>query len=298
MLYLLLVSAIWAASFSLIKTHLVSVQPDLVNAIRLLLSLAVFLPFLKREKLNRQTLGQLLLIGGIQFGAMYAFYTRAFGSLSAHQAALATIMTPLYVIVLEDVLTRRFRLFPYACALLAVLGTAISIGLSGKTQAALDPTALHGILLIQASNFCFATGQIAFRRTMAKNPELPNPNAFAWCALGAFLVGLCAALPALAKASLPTLSQTQMVVLLYLGVIASGLCFFGWNLGARQASIRVLAVMNNLKIPAAMLVAFIFFGERTHWLRLAVGSSLILLALWLATKGHFKWQEKPYESKA
>lgn len=282
MAYLLIVSVIWAASFSLIKTHLVSVQPDLVNTIRLLLSLAVFLPFLKREKRDPKTLGQLMLIGGIQFGAMYAFYTRAFACLSAHQAALATILTPLYVIVLDHVLKRRFRIFPYVCAFLAVLGTAISIGLGGNGPSAIDKTALQGILLIQAANLCFAAGQVFFCRVMAKHPELPNPNAFAWCALGASLVGIFAALPSLVQRGIPALSAMQIAVLFYLGVIASGLCFFGWNIGARRVSTRVLAVMNNLKIPLAILVAFIFAGEKAPWMRLGAGASLMVLALWLA----------------
>ena len=81
MVYLLLVSFIWAASFSLIKTYLVSVQPDFVNAIRLWLTLLVFLPFLSRKKVGARKALELAAIGAIQFGAMYFFYTRSFGTL-------------------------------------------------------------------------------------------------------------------------------------------------------------------------------------------------------------------------
>lgn len=284
MLPLLFVTALWAASFSLIKAHLVTVPPDLVNAIRLLLTLAVFAPCLRGARLGRSLAGELVLLGAVQFGAMYAFYTRSFGTLDAHQAALATILTPLFVVLLDDLLARRFRLPPYLFALLAVLGTAVSLGVVDLHTRGLDSSALRGILLIQASNVCFALGQVWIRRLLARHPGVRDAQAFAWCALGGALVAGLAALPGLLSHGLPPLSPIQLGVLGYLGIGASGLGFFLWNVGARRVQAGVLAVMNDLKIPSAMLVAFVFLGERPAWGRLTVGLAAILLALILASR--------------
>ena len=60
MILLLLVSLIWAASFSLIKTHLVAVAPDVVNGLRLWLTLAVFLPFLRGKGLGGRRIAGLM----------------------------------------------------------------------------------------------------------------------------------------------------------------------------------------------------------------------------------------------
>jgi len=282
MLNLLVVSAIWAASFSLLKTYLVQVPPDCVNAIRLGITLAVFLPFLRWEKTGALRALELAAIGAVQFGAMYFFYTRSFGMLKAHEAALATILTPLYIVLLEDLLERRLQLPFLSSALLSTLGTAISLGVLSAGLKGFSGASTRGLLLIQASNLCFAIGQVWYRRALARAPGLGDTEAFAWCALGGAAVAGLAALPTLAAKGLPALSWTQWGVLVYMGAIASGLCFFLWNAGARKVNAGVLAVMNDLKIPSAMLVALLFFGERAAWPRLLGGGAVIALAWWIA----------------
>jgi drug/metabolite transporter (DMT)-like permease len=64
-------------------------------------------------------------------------------------------------------------------------------------------------------------------------------------------------------------------------VLASGIGFFMWNTGATRVQAGVLAVFNNVKVPLAVLVSLLFFGERTDGLRLFGGGTIIALALWL-----------------
>jgi len=277
--YLLLVSLIWAASFSLIKTYLAKVSPDLVNLIRLGLTLLVFLPFLRWRRTGGRLAAELVAVGALQFGAMCFFYTRSFGTLKAHEAALATVMTPLYVVILDGILERRLRLSFLGCALLSALGTAICLGLS---RGLATPSA-RGLMLVQASNLCFAGGQVWYRRTMARASTLSNAQAFAWCALGAAALAAAAAFRP-GSQGLPSLGRMQWGVLIYLGTISSGLCFFLWNVGSRRVNAGVLAVMNDLKIPAAVLIALLFFGERAAWSRLGLGGSIVILAWWIASR--------------
>jgi drug/metabolite transporter (DMT)-like permease len=65
-------------------------------------------------------------------------------------------------------------------------------------------------------------------------------------------------------------------------VIASGLGFFLWNLGATRVSAGTLAVMNNAKIPLAVACSLLFFGESASLPRLLLSLALLATAVWLA----------------
>jgi drug/metabolite transporter (DMT)-like permease len=69
-------------------------------------------------------------------------------------------------------------------------------------------------------------------------------------------------------------------VLLYLGVVASGVCFWLWNAGARRVRhAGTLAVMNNVKIPLGMAISLLLFGEHADPRRLALACAVMLLAV-------------------
>jgi drug/metabolite transporter (DMT)-like permease len=70
----------------------------------------------------------------------------------------------------------------------------------------------------------------------------------------------------------------QWVALIYLGVIASGVSFFLWNVGARKTDAGTLAVMNNLKIPLAAIVSLTVFGEEVQWTILLAGILIFIVA--------------------
>ena len=74
----------------------------------------------------------------------------------------------------------------------------------------------------------------------------------------------------------------QWWLLAYLGVIASGVCFFLWNYGARRVTPVKLAIMNNLKIPLAALISLLLFREQPNMFLLALGCLLILSSFLIA----------------
>ena len=76
------------------------------------------------------------------------------------------------------------------------------------------------------------------------------------------------------------LTAKQAWTLAWLGVLASGVCFFLWNFGARRTNTGALAVFNNVKIPLAVICSLVLFGERPESLaRLGVGCLVIIGAL-------------------
>jgi drug/metabolite transporter (DMT)-like permease len=80
------------------------------------------------------------------------------------------------------------------------------------------------------------------------------------------------------------LSSTQVSTLLYLGILASGVCFFLWNIGATQVSSGTLAVMNNAKAPLGVACSLIFFGESAPLLPLLGSLATLGFAVWLASR--------------
>jgi len=97
--------------------------------------------------------------------------------------------------------------------------------------------------------------------------------------LGAALVAVAMALPGLQWERVLAMSPCQGLVLLYLGLVASGLGFFLFNAGARRTDIGTLAIFNNLKIPLAILASGLVFHETLDWPRLALGGAVIGAAL-------------------
>ncbi len=276
MYYLIIVSVIWAFSFGLIKGQLADLDTHFVSFARLFLSLVFFLPFLRLSLIRQKGLEKLLLIGVVQFGLMYILYINAYPFLQAWQIALFTILTPLYVALIADLLERRFRPRYLLAALLAIAGAAILVFREWQhTQM------FTGFLLVQASNICFAFGQIYYKRVRPLFGMFKDKELFVFLYAGAVLIaGLNSAL--MTPWTDIDLKANHIYTLFYLGIIASGLCFFLWNLGATKTNAGVLAVMNNLKIPLGVLFALLFFGESADLLRLLFGSLLMLGALAVA----------------
>lgn len=276
MALLVLVSALWAFSFGLIKRFLGDVDSTLVAALRLGLSLAVFLPFLRWRGLSAATAARLAGIGALQFGVMYLAYIESFRHLRAYEAALFTVTTPVLVVLFADALERRWRPWALAAALVAVAGTAVVLVRSGDLR-----VTLAGLALVQLSNASFAAGQILYRRMRISNPQLRDREVFAVLYAGAVVA---AGLALFWRSPALTLTTPQWLTLLYLGVGASGLGFFLWNVGATRVAPATLAVMNNAKVPLGVAVSIVAFGERADPAVLLASFALLGSALWLAAR--------------
>ena len=245
MFLLFIVSLIWAFSFGLIKGTLTGVDSTFVAFARLFIAALVFLPFMRAKKLNIITALKLGLTGLVQFGLMYIFYLAAFQTLQAYEVALFTIFTPVFVTLIDDAFNRRVNSLHLIVAIITIAGTWVI-----KGDALQSREILNGFLLVQASNLCYAFGQIYYRQLMAQNPDLKDRQVFGVLYLGGLLITAAATLITVPLSTI-TLTTQQWLTLFYLGAIASGLSFFLWNIGARRVNAGTLAVFNDLKIPLA-----------------------------------------------
>jgi carboxylate/amino acid/amine transporter len=266
---LLIVSLAWGFSFGLIKGNLNGIDSNFVSFARMALSLLVFLPFIKFKKIEKSLFWKLFLTGVFQFGVMYIAYIASFKYLKAYEVALFTIFTPLYVTLIDDVINKKFNKLYLVTALLAVLGTWVI-----ERGDILSTGVLTGFLLVQASNLAFAFGQLYYRKLMAGRQDLKDSAVFGVLYLGATAV---TALAMILFTPLSTLSLTgkQIWTLVYLGIFASGICFFLWNIGSRKVNAGALAIMNDLKIPLAVAISLLVFGEQTNIVNLIIGGLIV-----------------------
>ena len=272
MAYLFAVTLLWAFSFSLIGVYLAGqVDAWFSVLIRIALAALIFLPFLKVKQTPKPLALKLMLIGAVQLGAMYSFYYHSFLYLSVPEVLLFTVMTPLYITLLNDALEKHFNPRFFIVAIIAI-GGAVAIRYEG-----ISSDFLLGLLLVQAANLCFAIGQVAYKRLMS-NSILEHKSVFGWFFIGALCVALVCYLLFGNTDKLPT-TTTQWSVLIYLGIVASGFGYFVWNKGATLVNVGALAVMNNLLIPAGIIVNVLIWNRDADLFRLAIGAGIILAAL-------------------
>ena len=277
MLLLWLVTVGWAFSFSLIGVYLSGQVDDYVSVfVRTLLALLLFAPLLARARPGLALAVRLAGIGAVQIGLMYLFLFHAFAHLSVPELLLFTTLTPLYVTLIDERILGR-RALPVAWWLAAGLAVA---GAMVIRFAGIGSDVLTGFLLIQGANLCFAFGQVWYKRTCLP-PALSQVQVFGFFFLGGVLVSGVALLLFADLDRLPAKS-VQWGVLLWLGLGASGLGYLGWNLGARMVNTGQLAAMNNMLIPAGILVNVLIWNRDADWPRLIVGGGIIVLAVWLA----------------
>jgi len=136
---------------------------------------------------------------------------------------------------------------------------------------------------VQLANGAFAIGQVLYRRVRAQNQGINDRQVFALLYAGGFAVTLPLAVAQNDFGSL-ALTPSQTWTLFYLGVIASGVCFFGWNLGATRVRAATLAAFNNAKVPLGVACSLLFFGESANLPRLLIGGMLLVVAIALAEK--------------
>ncbi|UTF60104.1 EamA family transporter [Gilvimarinus sp. DA14] len=278
---LCLVTVIWAFSFSLIGVYLSGhVDSYLAVLIRVSLALAIFLPFFRPAQVPPKTLLALTAIGALQVGVTYQFLYHAFSYISVAEVLLFTIFTPLWITLIDELILRRQHL-PFRWwvgSALAVAGAAII------RYEDISADAITGFLLIQAANLCFAAGQVGYKR-LELGSSRAQVQTFACFFLGATLVSGLGTLLFTDWSLVPT-TAIQWSVLIWLGLGASGFGYLAWAMASKRVNTGQLATMNNLLIPAGILVNVMFWSRDAEWGRLLIGGAVIALSVWVCRKTH------------
>ncbi len=278
--YLVTVNLLWAFSFSLIGEYLAGrVDSDFAVLVRVAIAALVFIPFTRWRGLPLRLLGGLWLAGALQFGVTYLCLYRSFSVLTVPEVLLFTVLTPIYVTLLDDALARRFNPWALVAALVAVGG-----GVAIRFQP-LEGDYLWGFLLLQLANATFAAGQVLCRHLLARHPlDVPLYRFFGHFFLGALVLALPSWLIFGNPARLPH-TAVQWGVLVWMGLFATALGMFWWVKGCTRVDAGALAVMNELHVPLGLLVNLLIWNRDADLKKIALGGGVILLSLALNRAG-------------
>lgn len=276
MALLWLITVIWAFSFSLIGVYLHGQVDDYIAvASRMALAFIIFVPFFQKVTAKQALI--MMATGAVEIAGTYLFLYHSYQYLTVPELLLFTIFTPLYVSLFADLFAKRKPYKLWLPALLAVAGAAVI------RWAELSEDYWLGFAYIQGANACFAFGQVWYRHQSQSN-QLPHRARFFWFFAGALLVS---GAMMLAKADWTLLPDTtsEISVLLWLGIVTSGLGYLAWSYGSTKVNAQQLAVMNNMLIPAGIAVNVLFWnGQVSDWPRLIAGCVCMVAALWAAKR--------------
>ena len=192
---------------------------------------------------------------------------------SVSKILLFTITTPLYVTFIADLVEKKFRSFFLMLSILSIVGASF---LRFTSPAQND---LIGFFLIQGANFCFALGQVLYKYFEKWTGRTPNGMSdFAYFYIGALIFTTIGFLSSDVKTPLPNDIATWLLIV-WMGVGASGLGFYFWDKGSLFVSSGTLAVMNNLVIPLGLMVEILFFGQALNSETYLIGTLIIVVSI-------------------
>ncbi|UYZ83163.1 carboxylate/amino acid/amine transporter [Entomomonas sp. E2T0] len=281
MFYLIIVTILWAFSFSLIGEYLAgSVDSYFAVVTRISLAALVFLPITQWRGIAKPFIKGVMICGALQFGITYVCLYLSFSMLTVPEVLLFTILTPLHITLIDDLLNRRFQPWALLAALIAVFGAGII------RYDAISPNFLVGFLLLQIANFTFAAGQVYYKFLINHYPStVPQYKRWGYFYIGGFFVAFPAFLLLGNAATIPQITLEQWSILAWLGFAASALGMYWWNKGACQVDAGTLGIMNNALIPAGLIVNIVIWNHNADLLRLILGGIIIASSLWINKLG-------------
>lgn len=269
-----LIVAVWGTTFVSTKTLIINgLRPVDIFFVRFLLAYLCILPFAGRTLWARSLRDELqLVLLGVTGGSLY-FMTEniALEYSYCSNVALIVCATPLLTTFLLGCFYKEERLnaVQLACSLLALAGMVLVV-LNGHFVLNLSPV---GDLLALCASVTWALYSLGIRRVRGKYPLL-------FVTRKVFAYGLLTILPAF----LFFPPQTDWLLyaaplvwpnLLYLGIVASFLCYFGWNVVMER--VGVVRSTNYLYFNplVTLITSHLVLGEQITPLAL-LGAALIM----------------------
>ncbi|MBC7109052.1 MAG: EamA family transporter [Methanomassiliicoccales archaeon] len=264
---IVLVAAIWASSFVLVKMALVYTGPFTLGGIRYFLGFLLLLPGLYgcRKSLTVKALKRCALIGFFQyvFGNGALFW--ALRTVSATVGSLTQSFTPVVVLGLERLFLREpFPGLTSAGVLLSVGGTVAFFVLGGKTAADWPGLGLLGLSLLGFTGMPILTREAARDNTIPVLPLTALPLGIGGGAL--LLIGLI-------TEGLPCLPLKGWGLLLFLAGVNTALAYFLYTQALRYITATEASVILNFSPIGTALLAAAILGER-----IALPQSVALVA--------------------
>lgn len=274
---LLGVACFWGVNIPLMKIGLDQVDIFVFNAIRLTISTGVLaaLAVVERRRGIRPGSGvtrrHLLLYAAMASAVYQLLFLLGIARTTSGNTALIIATVPMWTALLARIiLGEQLRGLAWGGLIVALVGTVI-VALQ-KGDVAADRQHLFGNLFVLTAALLWSGATVYSRPLLQQISPLQLSAAAAIFALPAHLLFAAGRY----EGSLPALhSGALWLIILYSGILSSGLAYPMWNLGVRHAGAAHAAVVQNLIPLIAILAAWICRGETATAAQL-FGGGLIL----------------------
>ena len=257
------VALIWGINIPIMKIGLDQVDVFVFNAIRLAISAMVLVAFALRERRRGLLPGPgikiwHLLIYGVMVSAVYQLmFLIGIDSTTAGNTALIIATVPMWTALLARIfIGERLKRLAKLGLAIALVGTVIVALQKGDVTAGREH--LRGNLLILGAALVWAGGTVYSKPLLKRISPMQLAASAAIIALPMhviFAVGRY-------ELSLPALhSPSLWLIIIYAGVLSSGLSQPMWHFGVRQAGASHAAIVQNLIPLVAIVVAWASRGE-------------------------------------
>ncbi len=274
---------IWGSTFVVTKAAMREFSPFVLAFLRFAIASLCLLVALRgwrrvaalRHSVSFWQLAFLAVIGVAAFTVAFN-YALVYGS--ASQGALIYAAIPAVVAIcgalfLQERLHRNGRI-----GIALSIAGAIVIALGAAEQAESAPAPLLGTLLMLLSVALWGAYTVVAKRA-AHADQLALT--FAVSALGA--VALLPAVPIeYAVRGFATTSALGWAGVIYLGVLASAVCYGFYNFALRSLDASTVGVYTNIDPVVGVVCAFVFLGETLSPAQIA-GALVVFAGIWLAS---------------
>jgi drug/metabolite transporter (DMT)-like permease len=271
------VAVIWGVNIPIMKNGLDMLDDFVFNAIRLTVSASVLALFAWAERRSRPAArgrvpwGQLLIYSLLVSAVYQLCFLMGVSRTTSGNTALIIATVPLWTALLARAFIGERLQWIAWVGLAAALAGTIVVALQ-KGDVAVSGQHLLGNLIVLCSAITWAASAV-YGRPLLRHTSALQLSAAA--SLVALPVHILFASPFYA-ANLPALKSTELwLIILYSGVLSSGLALPMWNFGLRHAGAAHASVIQNLVPLFAIATAWMMRGEPVTAAQL-IGGALIL----------------------
>ena len=270
---LLITILIWGTTFIATKVLLRQVGPLQLTLLRFVIAFAALAPFAARQGFRlKDVFNPVFLLFGLTGTALYyALQNLGMSYTSVSSTSLILSIVPVLTAVLAVIFLKE-KLSPLrivGIGLVTLGMVLVAISSTGSSEE--SPNPLLGNLLVFACAVSWAVYTIQGRKMVGTYPALVMTTA----STGA---GVLFLLPfsgwEAAVSGLPHFTASGLVLMLYLGIVASALTMFLWNYALHYLSASVASTYINL-VPIIGVASAYLLGEKPPLLQLVGGALAI-----------------------
>lgn len=257
------VALIWGINIPIMKNGLEQIDIFVFNAIRLTVSAAALALFAwsERRRRTRSSSGvktRQILIYALMISAVYQLlFLVGIAYTTSGNTALIIATVPMWTALLSRLfLGERLQRLAWWGLVIALIGTAIVALQKGDVAAGSEH--LLGNVVVLGSALLWAGGTVYSRPLLTQISPMQLSAAAAVIALPFHLLFAAGKY----EASLPALRDVNLwLIILYSGILSSGLALPMWNYGVRHAGPSHAAIIQNLVPLFAIIAAWLARGE-------------------------------------